>query len=88
MTNTSKVLLAFLVGGTVGAAAALLLAPSSGADTRKRIKDSVDEAKLLVEEKTVGLKRAFSEKKEGLRAAYDATKDAFVKAAERVTQEG
>ena len=36
--NVGGVLLAFLAGGVVGAAVGLLLAPSSGAETRRKIK--------------------------------------------------
>lgn len=37
--------LAFLGGTVIGGAAALLLAPRSGVETRRRITDAVDEAK-------------------------------------------
>jgi gas vesicle protein len=46
----SVILLAFLLGGVVGAGLALLLAPLSGAETRKRIRDAAKEVK----EKTEG----------------------------------
>ncbi len=37
--STGEVILAFVLGGIVGAAAGLLFAPASGKETRKRIKD-------------------------------------------------
>ena len=44
------ILLTFLLGGVVGAGLALLLAPLSGAETRKRIRNVAEEVK----EKTEG----------------------------------
>jgi len=43
------ILLAFLLGGVVGAGLALLLAPLSGAETRKRIRDVAEEVKEKAE---------------------------------------
>jgi hypothetical protein len=43
------ILLAFLLGGVVGAGLALLLAPLSGAETRKRITDVAKEVKEKAE---------------------------------------
>ncbi len=39
MNNSDRTLLAFLVGATAGAMAGLLLAPTSGKETRKKISD-------------------------------------------------
>lgn len=97
MTSNSKILLAFLAGGAIGAGVALLTAPASGAETRKRIKETVDEAgkrvresveeaKLRLDEKTVGLQRAFTDRKEGLKNAYAAGKDAYNAATVRVAE--
>ena len=43
--NTGAVLISFLIGGIVGAGAALLLAPQSGRKTRKQIVDMTDEVR-------------------------------------------
>jgi gas vesicle protein len=43
MKDLSKVLLAFFVGALAGTAAGLLLAPDKGENTRKKIKDSIDD---------------------------------------------
>ena len=43
--SISSMFFAFLLGGLVGAGAALLLAPQSGAETRRKIKDITEEVK-------------------------------------------
>ena len=43
MKNFSKVMLSFIVGALAGAAAGILLAPDKGKNTRKKIKDSIDD---------------------------------------------
>jgi gas vesicle protein len=43
MKDTSKVMLSFLVGALVGAAAGVLLAPDKGKNTRKKIKTSLND---------------------------------------------
>lgn len=47
---TGSVLLAFLLGAAAGAAVALLYAPASGAETRKKLKDKAREGRDKVEE--------------------------------------
>ncbi|OGQ59028.1 MAG: hypothetical protein A3J24_08435 [Deltaproteobacteria bacterium RIFCSPLOWO2_02_FULL_53_8] len=84
MTNNSKILLAFLAGGAIGAGVALLTAPTSGEETRKKIKESLDDAKSRITEKASELQRTFTDRKEGLKAAYTAGKDAYLSTAERV----
>ncbi|HUX95752.1 MAG TPA: YtxH domain-containing protein [Bacteroidales bacterium] len=58
MKDFSKVMLSFIVGALAGAAAGLLLAPDKGENTRKKIKDSIDDLsekakKTFHKEKTV-----------------------------------
>ncbi len=52
--DVSSIILSFLVGGLVGAAVALILAPESGRKTRRRIKefaeDVVEKAQDSLEE--------------------------------------
>jgi gas vesicle protein len=43
--STGSTILAFLIGGLVGAGVALLLAPRSGEETRQKIKELAEEAK-------------------------------------------
>src|SRR5262245_22744179 len=48
--NSLELTFAFLLGGVVGATVALLFAPASGEETRKRIKDATDEVSSNVTE--------------------------------------
>ena len=43
MKDFSKVMLSFIVGALAGAATGILLAPDKGKNTRKKIKDSIDD---------------------------------------------
>lgn len=50
-SNTGNTTMAFLLGAAAGGLAALLLAPRSGEETRKRLKDSAEEIYEQGEEK-------------------------------------
>ena len=41
--NSGEVLLSFILGGLIGAAVGILFAPSSGKETRKKLKDLGEE---------------------------------------------
>ncbi len=88
--SSGSVLLSFLLGGLVGAGVALLLAPQSGPETRRRIKEFADD----VSEKATGYvgqakekvvttvgkaKDMYEEKKTALNAAVEAGKEAYEK---------
>jgi gas vesicle protein len=60
--------LAFLGGAAIGGAAALLLAPSSGSETRKRIAGAVGDARDVAEQLP-----------QAVRAASGAAQGAFAK---------
>lgn len=88
--NTSSVLLAFLLGGIVGAGIALMVAPKSGQETREQIKKLADEAKqkadVYIEEvknkaSTVieKGKELLEKEKTVISAAIDAGKEAYEK---------
>lgn len=51
-----EISLAFLLGAITGAALGILFAPASGAETRKKIKENVDEFAHEVREKAEELK--------------------------------
>jgi len=67
MKNFSKVMLSFIVGALAGAAAGILLAPDTGKNTRKKIKDSVDDltakAKESIDDLSAKAKKTFSKEK-------------------------
>ncbi|HAO93975.1 MAG: hypothetical protein A2X99_01655 [Deltaproteobacteria bacterium GWB2_55_19] len=97
-TNKGSSLLAFLLGGAVGAGIALLYAPASGADTRKRIregaectgdwaKDRYQDARDKVTDSTGKVRQMVNDRKEDLQAALDAGKEAYYKGKERLTRE-
>jgi len=96
--GTGSVFLSFLLGGIVGAGFALLLAPQSGDDTRKKIRqltedvkektmDYVEEVKGKV---TTGMDRGkdyYEEKKSVVASAIEAGKEAYEKEKERLSKE-
>ncbi|MBI5887670.1 MAG: YtxH domain-containing protein [Deltaproteobacteria bacterium] len=90
MTNRGYTVLAFVLGGVVGAGVALLFAPASGEVTRKRIRDGATDAadrltekyedvKETVAENAGKVKQMFEDKKEELKAVYEAGREAYIK---------
>lgn len=88
--SAGSVMLAFLLGGLVGAGLSLLLAPQSGQETRKRIRELGDEVKerasdyaTQAKDKVVtGVEKAkemYEERKTALTAAVEAGKEAYEK---------
>ncbi|MHB8882407.1 MAG: YtxH domain-containing protein [Thermodesulfovibrionales bacterium] len=95
--GTGSVLMAFLLGGVVGAGLALLLAPQSGEETRRKIREFtddvkdkatgfVDQATGKVNEYVDEGKGFYEEKKTLLKAAVDAGKDAYEKEKEKLSK--
>ena len=70
MENNSKVVLAALTGAVVGAGVALLLAPASGKETRKRIGNKLVDVKDAIVDKSIETRDRISDK-------YNHTKDAL-----------
>ncbi|BCB96704.1 hypothetical protein JZK55_16260 [Dissulfurispira thermophila] len=88
--SAGSVLLSFLLGGMVGAGLALLLAPQSGVETRRKIRELTEEVKGKASDyvehakekvtSTVGKgKEVFEEKKSAIVAAFEAGKEAYEK---------
>jgi gas vesicle protein len=95
--NGGSLILAFFLGGLVGAGVALLLAPQAGSETRKKIKELAEEAK----EKAAGYaeevkgkvtssvgkgKEIFEQKKSLVTTAIEAGKEAYEKEKEKLAK--
>jgi gas vesicle protein len=92
--STGTVLLSFLLGGIVGAGVALLLAPQSGTETRRRIRelaedtkdragDAIDQIKDKVSSTLHSGKEYIDDKKAIIAAAIEAGKEAYEKEKEK-----
>ena len=92
--GSGSLLLSFLLGGVVGAGLALLVAPQSGEETRKKIKELADDIKDKTNEYIKDAKDKvgavadegrgyYDEKKSLIKAAIDAGKDAYEKEKEK-----
>ncbi len=88
--SSGSVFLAFVLGGLVGAGVALLLAPQSGVETRRKIKEFTDDVKekandyagTAKEKVTSTVEKAkdlYEEKKSAITAAVEAGKEAYEK---------
>ncbi len=95
--DIGKMLVAFLAGGAVGALVGILLAPSSGAETRQKIKEASAAAKDKAVEKAeavkIGTVNLFSRGKEKvedvkaqIQAAVDAGKEAYKQKKSELTE--
>ncbi|RJR15876.1 MAG: YtxH domain-containing protein [Nitrospiraceae bacterium] len=93
---SGHVVLAFVLGGLVGAGIALLTAPRSGRETRERIREFSDESRKKASEYTEHAKEKLSsavehgkefisEKKSLISSAIEAGKDAYTKEKEKHT---
>ncbi|OGQ12173.1 MAG: hypothetical protein A2026_16515, partial [Deltaproteobacteria bacterium RBG_19FT_COMBO_46_12] len=92
--SASSIILAFFIGGLVGAGVAMLLAPQPGRETRQKIKELAEDAKEKAAKyaeqvkskatSTVGKgKEIFEEKKSLLTTAFEAGKEAYEKEKEK-----
>lgn len=88
--SSGAVAFAFLAGAIIGVGAALLLAPQSGAETRKLLRNYAEkaeeealekakEAKATIEKAVEQGKQFINEKKTVLTAAFEAGKEAIRK---------
>lgn len=91
-------LLAFLLGGVVGAGIALFYAPDSGYETRRRIRENFDDAEDWAREKlndtrdkiedgSGKVKEMISDRKESIKSAIDAGKDAYYRGKDKFLKE-
>jgi len=95
--NCGAMLLAFFIGGLVGAGVALLLAPKPGQEARGKIKELVEDVKGKAEtyvdqikEKVVSTvekgKEIVQEKKSIITTAIEAGKEAYEKEKEKLVK--
>ncbi len=96
--SSGSMLVSFLLGGIVGAGLALLLAPQSGEETRKKIRDFAGDVKDRTNdyvEKTKDKissyvdegKGFYEQKKSIVKSAIEAGKEAYEKEKERLAKE-
>jgi len=95
--SAGMVFLSFLFGGIVGAGLAMLLAPQSGSETRKRIKEFADDMREKAEDYGEDIKKGvtstveegkdfYEGKKSAITAAVEAGKKAYEKEKERLSK--
>ncbi len=82
----SSILLPLLVGGLVGAGVALLLAPKTGKELRKDIRDLASDTRDKVAMTIDRSKALFDESKAAVTNAIDAGKKAFIEGRDKVRQ--
>jgi len=79
--DSSKIFLAFLIGGAIGATTVLLYAPASGEETREKIKIKIAETKQQMLEQAQSLmeqcKAKIDEKMERVKVVVEAGKEAL-----------
>ncbi len=77
--DTANVLVAFLLGAVTGGVAALLLAPSSGEETRKKLAEGLGKAKDSAGKGLGKAKEFAGSQKDALKEAYEEGKKAYRK---------
>ncbi len=96
--DKGSTLLVFLLGGIIGAGLAVLYAPDSGYETRRRLregyddaedwaKDRIGDAKERIEGRTDKVKDLLGDRNEDIRDAIDAGKDAYHKGKDKFFKE-
>jgi gas vesicle protein len=97
--SSGSLILAFFVGGLVGAGVALLLAPQPGKETRQKIKEMADDVKEKAAQFTEQVKgkatstvekgkEIFEQKKSIITTAIEAGKEAYEKEKEKLVTKG
>ena len=76
--------LGLLVWGVVGAAAALLLAPQAGRETRAQMRKAADEAREKIRGALEGGRQAVEESRTALRKAVEAGRGVLQRSPEKV----
>jgi gas vesicle protein len=76
-TSAGTVLMAFTVGALAGAAVALLYAPATGEETRRRISEKAREGRERFEAAAREGREAFRRQRENLAEALDRGREVF-----------
>lgn len=82
----SAMILAFLMGSAIGAALALILAPTSGQATQERLRKLAEEASTKVKETLREGKGLVEEGRSIIAAVYEAGKEAMKKEKEKLLE--
>lgn len=85
--NASNVLVGLLLGAVAGGVTALLLAPASGSDTRKKIKDTLRRGKDRIFEEADEVRAMAEAHKDALKEAVIGGKEAYLKAMKKSPSE-
>lgn len=75
--NSGESILAFLVGGLIGGALGVLLAPRKGSETREMLTDWLEEKREKTKSFVKEERDALLHKKEQIEAAWEAGKKAY-----------
>jgi gas vesicle protein len=79
-SHSGSVLVAFILGAITGAAVALLLAPATGEDTRRRIAERTKEGRDKASEAARHSREFLDRQREHLSEAIERGKDAYQRA--------
>ncbi len=85
--NGGTVMLAFLVGAITGAAAALLLAPATGEETREYLGQKARESRARARDAVQQGREMYQSQREQLTSALERGREAFQQARERGEQQ-
>lgn len=73
-----NVLTGFVMGAIVGAGIALLMAPATGTDTRRRLRETAQKLKNTTGSKIGDAQTALGEIRDDAKSAFDAGREAYV----------
>ena len=79
-SSTGSVLMAFVLGAVAGAAVALLYAPASGEETRRRLAERAREGREKAEQLAHEGREFINRQRENLTAAVEQGREAFERA--------
>lgn len=85
--NASNVLVALLLGAVAGGVTALLLAPASGAETRKKIRETLRRGKEKIFDEVEAAKEYAESHREAVKEAMLGGKEAYQKSMKKSAAE-